>query len=88
MKKRTQQEWHNEFVEFWNDSALHSVKDAIKFYKQVIENCNYAYYNSEIQSRLTDAEYDDICQQYVALNKIIGIEVELTSCRFFGMEEK
>lgn len=88
MQKRTRQEWHNEFVEFCQTEALRSVEDAIKFYKQVIVNCNDAYYKSEIQSRLTDAEYDDICQKYVALNKIIGIEVELTSCRFFGMEEK
>lgn len=65
------------------------MEDAIKFYKQVIENCNWAYYkNNNIQSRLTDAEYDDICQKYVALNKMIGIEVELASCRFFGIEEK
>ena len=30
--KRTQQEWHNEFVEFWSEEAVRSVKDAIKFY--------------------------------------------------------
>ena len=51
--------------------------------KQVISNCNHAYYEStEIESRLTDAEYDNICQQYVALNKIIGNDIELASCRF------
>ena len=86
---KTQQEWHSEFVEFWEAEALRSVKDAIKFYKQVIENCNYAYYKeSDIESRLTDAEYDEVCQKYAALNKLIGIDVELASCRFFGMEEK
>lgn len=86
---KTQQERHNEFVEFWEAEALHSVESAIKFYKQVIEHCNYAYYEANnIESRLTDAEYDEVCQKYVALNKLIGIDVDITSCRFFGMEGK
>ena len=83
------QKWHNEFVEFWEAEALHSVESAIKFYKQVIENCNYAYYEANnIESRLPDTEYDGVCQKYVALNKLIGIDVDITSCRFFGMEGK
>lgn len=80
---KTQQDKHNQLIDDLHEEAIDSLNDAIENFEKIIVKCNHAYYvSTEIESRLTDAEYDDICQQYVALNKIIGNDIELASCRF------
>ena len=94
MKKRTPQEWHNEFVGFYKQNYEHDLKNAIQHLGMLIAHCNHAYYEGcdyyggeVVPSAITDAEYDDLCKQYVALNKLIGIEIELRSCSFLRVKD-
>jgi len=95
MKKRTPQEWHNEFVGFYKQNYEHDLKNAIQHLGMLIANCNEAYYehcgygrfDEMVYTAITDTEYDDLCKKYVALNQVIGIEIELRSCSFLRVKD-
>ena len=87
--KRTLQEWHNEFTDHHIKSSNYGIEMAIESLKYVIKNANHAYYEGGLllECKLSDAEYDTICKQYVALNKMIGREVD-SVCSFIRFDKK
>ena len=88
MKKRTPQEWHDEFVEYYKQNYEHDLQNTIQHLGMLIANCNHAYYEgSPIASKMTDADYDDLCKKYVALHKVVGVEIELRSCSFLKVSD-
>lgn len=77
-----------EKINDWKECYTDAIKEAVEYLHKIISMANTTYYEGDgTVELLSDEKYDECCNQYVYLNRMLGEEIELRACSFFRLKD-